>query len=121
VWDSYGPEYPFAYEFLDQHFERRHRTKEIGVRKVLGASGLSILVILAREMGRLFAVGVIVSVPVGVWGADQWLAGFPYRIEVGLPSVAGAVAAVLFTATLAMSQQMVRASQLHPVDALRSD
>ena len=156
VWDSYGSEYPFVYEFLDRHFERRHRaeiqlsrllgwftgtalvltglgvfamaafsaeqrTKEIGVRKVLGASGLSILAILAREMGRLFAVGAMVAIPLGVWGADQWLAGFPYRIDVGWLSVVGAVVAVLFMAIVAMSQQMVRASRLNPADALRSE
>ena len=156
VWDSFAPEYPFVYEFLDQRFERRHRaeirlsrlvgsftatalvltglgvfamaafsaeqrTREIGVRKVLGASGLSILAILAREMGRLFAVGAIVAVPLGIWGADQWLADFPYRIDVGWTSVVGAVVAVLSMAIIAMSQQMVRASQLQPVDALRSE
>ena len=156
VWDAYGSEYPFDYEFLDQHYEQRHRaeiqlsrllgwftgtalvltglgvfamaafsaeqrTKEIGVRKVLGASGLSILATLAREMGRLFAVGAMVAIPLGVWGADQWLAGFPYRIDVGWLSVVGAVMAVLFMAIVAMSQQMVRASRLNPVDALRSE
>ena len=156
VWDSFAPEYPFVYEFLDEHFELRHRaeiqlssllgwftstalvltglgvfamaaftaeqrTKEIGVRKVLGASSQAIAAILAREMGKLFAVGAFVAVPMGVWGASQWLEGFAYRIDVTWSIVAGAIAGVLFMATFAMSQQMVRLSRLHPVDALRSD
>jgi len=156
VWETYGPEYPFVYEFLDQHFELRHRTeiqlsrllgwftatalvltglgvfamaafsadqrtKEIGVRKVLGAGDLGILALFAREMGRLFGMGVMVAVPLGVWGTGRWLEGFPYRIEVSWTIVVGAVVAVLSVAALAMSQQVVRASRLRPVEALRSE
>jgi len=100
-------------------FSAQERTKEIGVRKVLGASRGVILVTLGRGFGRMFAIAAVVAIPLGVLVTQRWLDGFPYHIDTSMTLVASSVLAVLVTAMLAMTQQIARASALDPVDALR--
>ena len=100
-------------------FTVRQRTKEIGVRKVVGATTRSILVLLGRDFGRQFLVGALVAWPVAYWVMTRWLEGFAYRDDPGLLLFAGATTIVLFAAVVAVSQQLARAAWSNPVDALR--
>jgi putative ABC transport system permease protein len=95
------------------------RTKEIGIRKTLGASVASILGLLTGEIVRLVAVATLVSVPLTLFLANNWLEGFAYRIEPSLIAFAGIAAALTLVGVLTVSVQSARAALADPVDALR--
>lgn len=96
-----------------------NRTKEIGIRKVLGASAGRIFGLLTRDYGLLIGISLLLSAPLTWWAADSWLQNFAYRIEVGpLPFVLAALVAGLI-ALASVSYQALRASRTNPVDSLR--
>lgn len=100
-------------------FMAEQRTKEIGLRKVLGASVAGILGLLSKDFIKLVLLGLIIAVPLGYYAMDTWLAGFAYRIGIGwwVFALAGSVA--LLIAMLTVSIQAMRAALANPVDALR--
>jgi len=100
-------------------FTVERRTKEIGIRKVLGASVSSIVVLLSREFIILIAVANLIAWPAAYYAMRRWLQDFAYRIELG-PGVfvLGGMLA-LGIALLTVSLQAVKAARANPVDALR--
>lgn len=102
-------------------FTVQQRTKEIGIRKVLGATGLSVVVLLSKEFTRLILLANLIAWPIVFFTADHWLQDFAYRIEpgVGLFIAGGLVA--LAIAWLTASYHTMRAAHANPVDALRSE
>ncbi|MEM6784472.1 MAG: ABC transporter permease [Bacteroidota bacterium] len=100
-------------------FTAQRRTKEIGVRKVLGASVSSILRLLTRDFVVLVVVAFVIAAPLAWWGVQQWLGGFAYRAEVGAGTVLLAGLAALLLALLATGALAWRAARLNPVRALR--
>jgi putative ABC transport system permease protein len=97
------------------------RTKEIGVRKVLGASVQQIVLMMNMEFIKLVAIAILISVPLAWYAMNEWLKGFAYRIEVSLDIflVAGALAIVV--ALLTVSYESLRAASNNPVDSLRTE
>ena len=100
-------------------FTAQQRSKEIGVRKVLGATVPGIFVLLSREFTRLVIVGFVVAVPIVYFTMDAWLDGFAYRTGISWVAfvVAGLVA--LLIAWITVSYQSIRAAVMNPVHALR--
>ena len=97
------------------------RTKEIGVRRVLGASIRQIVVLLTREYAVLVLVGAAIAIPLAVVFVRRWLEGFAYRADLS-PTGFGCVAlAALALALLVVGTQAVRAARRDPVTALRTD
>jgi putative ABC transport system permease protein len=96
------------------------RRKEIGVRKVLGASVASVVGLLSKDFVRLVAIAVVVGAPVAYIGMSRWLEGFPSRVELGPAPflLAGALAVLIALATVA--GQALRAASSNPVRSLRS-
>jgi len=95
------------------------RTKEIGVRKVLGASELSIVRLFSVDIVRLVVVAALVAAPL-VWiAAERWLAGYAVRVEPGLGTVVAAGGLALALALGTVAALAWRAARLDPVDALR--
>ena len=95
------------------------RTKEIGIRKVLGASVSEIIALLSREFVLLLTIANLVAWPVAYWAMGQWLNGFAYRIA---PSVKIYVLCSLLAVVIALctvSLQAIRAARSNPIDALR--
>ena len=102
-------------------FVAEQRTKEIGVRKVLGASVGSIVFLLSKDFARLVLVGAAIAVPLAYLGMRQWLDGFAYRVDLG-PGVfvlAGGVALAVALATV--SARAVHAALADPVRSLRHE
>lgn len=102
-------------------FTVSQRTKEIGVRKVLGATVTQIVVLLSKDFLRLVLMAFIISIPLAWLGMQTWLQGFAYRISMDWTvfTTAGALAVVIAFAT--MSFQTIKAGMSNPVDALRSE
>lgn len=100
-------------------FSTEQRTKEIGIRKAMGASLVSLTVLLSKEFTRLVFIAIIPALALGYFFADMWLKDFAYRIEVGpVVFVISALAAV-FIAWITVSYQAIKAARSNPVDSLR--
>ncbi len=80
------------------------RTKEIGIRKVLGASAQSILLLLSRDFMKLILVALVLAIPVGWYIMHQWLQDFAYRIHIGwwIFAIAGLLALLIAVLTIVL-------------------
>ena len=97
------------------------RTKEIGIRKVLGASVNSILVLLSKDFLRLILVSFFLAIPVGWILMSQWLEDYAFRIHIGwwVFGIAGAIALMIAIVTIVI--QAMKAATTNPVTSLRSE
>jgi putative ABC transport system permease protein len=102
-------------------YTAEQRRKEIGVRKVLGASVTGLVALLAGEYTRWVLAANLVSIPVSYVLMKGWLRDYPYRIPLGWEIFAGAVAATLVIAQLTVIGQAVRAARTNPADVLRNE
>jgi len=154
--EKYGPDYPFAYSFVDETFASKfaiemligrlagifaalaifisclglfglaaytteQRTREIGIRKVLGASVSQVLLLLSGDFILLVGISCTIAVPVAYYFLHQWLAGYYYRITISpLVFVAAAAVALVITA-ITVGFQSVKTALKNPVSSLRSE
>jgi len=95
------------------------KTKEIGIRKVLGATVPNILVLLTREFTRFVFLANIIAWPIAYFAMNKWLQSFAYRIDIGLWIFAVSSLLALFMALLTVSYQSIKAATANPVDSLR--
>ena len=100
-------------------FAAERRTKEIGIRKVLGASSTSLVALLNREFVRCVIVANLVAWPVAAYVMNRWLKNFAYRASLAPPIFLGAAALTLVIALLTVSGQALRAARSNPADTLR--
>lgn len=102
-------------------FSAERRIREIGIRKVLGASSASIIGLLSKDFLKLVLVAFVLSAPLAYFLMNTWLESFAYRtqIGVGIFAVAGLIAVSI--AFLTVSSQAFKASRTNPVDALRRE
>ncbi|MFN0173129.1 MAG: ABC transporter permease [Saprospiraceae bacterium] len=102
-------------------FAAHQRTKEIGIRKVLGATVAGITGLLAKDFLKLVALAIIIASPVAYYFMQKWLADFAYRIDIQWWVFAAAGAAAVAIAFLTVSFQSVKAALANPVKSLRSE
>lgn len=102
-------------------FMANQKTKEIGIRKVLGASVNNILFIFSREFLALIAIGFAVAAPVAWYLMNQYLSEFAYKITLGPELFLGGLVLTLLVAAATVGYRSIRAALVNPVDSLRSE
>lgn len=102
-------------------FTAEQRTKEIGIRKVLGASISSIVLLLSKEFGKLILIAFVLAAPLAWYGIDWWLKDYTYKTEIGVGLYLIAGVAAFLIAWLTMSFQSFKAASSDPVKSLRSE
>ena len=156
VWNTFSPEYPMEYNFLNESFEQMYhaedklkslmwiftgvalfvgclglfglaaytaerRKKEIGIRKVLGASTQSIVLLLSKNFVLLVVISLVIASPVAWFFMHNWLQNFAYRIDISWWIFALATLVALIIAFATVSFQAIKAALLNPVKSLRSE
>ena len=103
------------------NFAAQKRVKEIGIRKVLGASVSSIVSLLTKDFIILVSIAIAIASPLAYYGINKWLQGFAFRIHIGWSVFAIAAVAALLIALLTVSFQAIRAAISNPVKSLRTE
>jgi putative ABC transport system permease protein len=154
VYETFSPEFPFIYRFLDEDytdlyvseeqtgsvvryfsllailisclglfglasFLAEQRTKEIGIRKVLGSSVYGVILLLSKEFVKWIALANIIAWPIAWFMSQAWLRNFAYRTSMNIWMFVFAGALALSIAVITVSFQSVRAATANPVDCLR--
>ncbi|MEO6869433.1 MAG: FtsX-like permease family protein, partial [Ginsengibacter sp.] len=102
-------------------YAAEQRTKEIGIRKVLGASVSGLWAMLSKDFLKLVAIAALIAFPVGWWTMHKWLQGFAYRIHISwLIFLIAGVTAILI-ALITVSFQAVKAAVANPIKSLRTE
>ena len=102
-------------------YTARQRIKEIGIRKVLGASITDIVALLSKDFLWLVAIAFVIASPVAWWAMHKWLADFAYSVSISwwVFVLAGLAAALIALSTI--SFQAIKAAVANPVKSLRSE
>jgi putative ABC transport system permease protein len=107
--------------FAMSSFLAEQRTKEIGIRKVLGASIPDLLVLLSRGYVFLILLSILIAAPIAWWGMHTWLQDFAYRQPVQwwiFPAVGGAALGI---ALLTTGYQSIKTAMRNPIDSLKTE
>jgi putative ABC transport system permease protein len=98
-----------------------NRTKEIGIRKVMGASVSNIFLLLNKDFVRLAIIALLIAIPLSIYFIYQWLENFAYRIHVGWTIYLWAAVIGLLSAAIAVSYHTIKAARANPVKSLRTE
>ncbi|HVX26810.1 MAG TPA: FtsX-like permease family protein, partial [Parafilimonas sp.] len=99
----------------------QQRFKEIGIRKVLGASVGNIVITLSRDFISLTCIAIVVAIPTAWWASAKWLQGFSYRTSVTWSVFVIAALATILLAVITVSVQAIKAARANPVKSLRTE
>jgi len=102
-------------------FSAERRIKEIGIRKVLGATVPNIISLLSKDFLKLVLLGFVISVPIAWYFMNRWLQDFAYRIDMGAGIFLAAGMGAVLIALATISWQSIRAATANPVESLRSE
>ncbi|HVZ95854.1 MAG TPA: ABC transporter permease [Chitinophagaceae bacterium] len=102
-------------------YTAEQRTKEIGIRKVLGASVSQVTQMLSKEFLKLVLIASVIAFPVAWWGMNKWLQSFAYRIHISWWIFVIAGSAALLIALITVSFQAIKAAMANPVKSLRTE
>ena len=102
-------------------FAAEQKVKEIGIRKVLGASMQHIVQLLSADFVKMVCVACVIAIPLAYWAMNKWLQGFAYRIALSWWIFFGAALIALAIALVTVSFQAIKAAIANPVNSLRSE
>jgi putative ABC transport system permease protein len=102
-------------------FSAEQRTKEIGIRKVLGANALNIMALLSKNFLLLVLISSLIAFPVAWWAMNNWLKDFPYHVNISWWIFGIAIVAALLIAFITVSFQSIKAATANPVKSLRTE
>jgi putative ABC transport system permease protein len=102
-------------------FTARKRQKEIGIRKVIGASVSNITVMLSADFLKLVLLAMLIAFPLAWWAMSRWLGGFAYRVSISWDLFLVAGVSVLLITLLSISFQTIRAATVNPAESLHTE
>ncbi|MHA4842774.1 ABC transporter permease [Flavitalea antarctica] len=102
-------------------FTARRRQKEIGIRKVIGATTNHVMILLSRDFMKLILLSILVAFPIAWWAMYSWLDRFAYRIDLSMDIFALAGLATIFVTIFSTSFQSIKAALANPVKSLRAE
>ena len=102
-------------------YTAKQRTKEIGIRKVLGASVLQVASLVSKDFIVLIIIAIVIASPIAWWAANKWLQDFAYRININPGIFLAAGTAAIFIAIVTVSFQAINAAIANPVKSLRTE
>ena len=102
-------------------FNAEIRTKEIGIRKVLGASSNHVMLMLSKDFIKLVLIAIVIAFPLAWWAMNIWLSSFAYRVDVGPGVFILAGLAIIAVAIFTISYQALRTALMNPVKCLRTE
>jgi len=97
------------------------RTKEIGIRKVLGASVGNVVLMLSKDFFKLLIIAVVIAFPLAWWAMNNWLNGFAYKINIGATVFIVAFVTILLITLITVGYQAIKAALANPVKSLRTE
>jgi putative ABC transport system permease protein len=102
-------------------YTTNQRTKEIGVRKVLGASILQIVHLLTKDFLKLITLAFVIAAPIVWWGMNKWFENFAYHTQISVWIFAGAGLLMILIASITLGFQTIKAANANPVKSLRTE
>ena len=102
-------------------FSAEQRNKEIGIRKVLGASVTGIVGLLSKDFLKLVIVAIVIATPLAWYGMNLWLQGFAYKVGISWWMFASAGMIAVFIALFTISFQAIKAALMNPVKSLKTE
>ena len=102
-------------------YTTERRTKEVGIRKVLGAENFSIALLLSKEFLTILAISILIAAPLSYFINNLWLQNFPNRVDFGLGTVFSGILLLLVLGVVTIGSQTIRAAKRNPVDAIRME
>ncbi|MEO5561970.1 MAG: FtsX-like permease family protein, partial [Chitinophagaceae bacterium] len=102
-------------------FAAQQRIKEIGIRKVLGASIPNIVGLLTKDFIIMVMIAIAIATPLAYWGIHKWLQDFEFRINIGWMVFVVAGASAIAIAVMTVSFQAIRAAMANPVRSLKTE
>jgi putative ABC transport system permease protein len=102
-------------------YAAEQRSKEIAIRKVIGARTVSIMNMLSADFIKLVGISILIASPLGWFAMNKWLQDFSYRINIGITVFVIAGAAALLIALATVSFQAMKAAIANPIKSLRSE
>lgn len=101
-------------------FNAEVRTKEIGIRKVLGASLTNVMLMLSKDFIQLIIISMLIAFPIAWWAMNEWLNSFAYRVEVGVFEFVVAGVSIIVLAMITVSYQSIKTALMNPVKSLKT-